>query len=299
MRRREFITLLGGAAAHGRSRRARSSRSGCGASACSGTPRTIRKDGTCGVPAGPARIAAGSTAATADRQSLGRGRPIASQALAAELVRACSRRHPGTGGIGSAAVAAAATPHRPDRVRDVAIRSAPVSSQPGAARRQRHWVHLFEYDLTGKWLELLKEIAPGVTRAAVFADPANHRRHRPVRRHPGRGTVARGRGEPGQRSRRRRDRARGSTGFARPANGGLIVTASALRRSSRSDHQAGGRTSCRRSTSGALTSMRGGLISYGPISSTSSGARPATSIAFSRARSRPTCRCRRRPSTSW
>jgi len=30
---------------------------------------------------------------------------------------------------------------------------------------------LFEYSLTGKWLELLKEIAPGVTRAAVLRDP--------------------------------------------------------------------------------------------------------------------------------
>ena len=30
----------------------------------------------------------------------------------------------------------------------------------------------FEYSLTGKWLELLKEIAPGVTRAAVLRDPA-------------------------------------------------------------------------------------------------------------------------------
>ena len=33
-------------------------------------------------------------------------------------------------------------------------------------------------------------------------------RHRPVRRHPGRGAVARGGGDPGQRARRRRDRAR-------------------------------------------------------------------------------------------
>jgi putative ABC transport system substrate-binding protein len=32
---------------------------------------------------------------------------------------------------------------------------------------------LFEYGLSGKWLELLKEIAPGVTRAAVLRDPAN------------------------------------------------------------------------------------------------------------------------------
>ena len=43
----------------------------------------------------------------------------------------------------------------------------------------------------------------------------------------------------------------------------------------------------------------GGLVSYGPDRSTSTGARPATSTASSRARSQPTCRCRRRPSTSW
>jgi putative tryptophan/tyrosine transport system substrate-binding protein len=31
----------------------------------------------------------------------------------------------------------------------------------------------FEYSLSGKWLELLKQIAPSVTRAAVFRDPTN------------------------------------------------------------------------------------------------------------------------------
>ena len=30
---------------------------------------------------------------------------------------------------------------------------------------------MFEYSLSGKWLELLKQIAPGVTRAAVLRDP--------------------------------------------------------------------------------------------------------------------------------
>jgi len=30
---------------------------------------------------------------------------------------------------------------------------------------------LFEYRISGKWLELLKEIAPKVTRAAVIRDP--------------------------------------------------------------------------------------------------------------------------------
>src|SRR5262245_40077806 len=31
---------------------------------------------------------------------------------------------------------------------------------------------LFEYGVSGKWLELLKEIAPGLTRAAILRDPA-------------------------------------------------------------------------------------------------------------------------------
>ena len=36
-----------------------------------------------------------------------------------------------------------------------------------------HRVLLFEYSLSGKWLELLKQIAPNVTRAAVFRDTSN------------------------------------------------------------------------------------------------------------------------------
>ena len=66
----------------------------------------------------------------------------------------------------------------------------------------------FEYGMSGKWLELLKEIAPGVTRAAVLRDPTNPAGIGQLRAHPGRGAVARGGGEPGQRARRRRDRAR-------------------------------------------------------------------------------------------
>ena len=31
---------------------------------------------------------------------------------------------------------------------------------------------IFEYSMSGKWLEVLKEIAPRVTRAAVLRDPA-------------------------------------------------------------------------------------------------------------------------------
>ena len=51
---------------------------------------------------------------------------------------------------------------------------------------------VFEYSLSGKWLELLKQIAPGVTRAAVLRDPSAPAGIGPVRCNPGRGAVARG-----------------------------------------------------------------------------------------------------------
>jgi putative ABC transport system substrate-binding protein len=84
-----------------------------------------------------------------------------------------------------------------------------------------------EYGLAGKWLELLKEIAPNVTRAAVVRDPAIT---------AGIGmfgaiqSVAPSLGvdltpvnvrDPGEME-------RALTQFARTPNGGLIVTASAL-----------------------------------------------------------------------
>ena len=37
---------------------------------------------------------------------------------------------------------------------------------------------IFEYSLSGKWLELLKQIAPGVTRVAVLRDPDHRLRDR-------------------------------------------------------------------------------------------------------------------------
>ena len=40
----------------------------------------------------------------------------------------------------------------------------------------------FEYSIGGKWLELLKQIAPGVTRAPILRESHPTRRHRPVRR---------------------------------------------------------------------------------------------------------------------
>ena len=86
---------------------------------------------------------------------------------------------------------------------------------------------LFEYGLSGKWLELLKEIAPRVTRAAVLRDPA----------------IPSGTGQFGAIQavapsfgveltpvgvRGAGEIERGITAFARGSNDGLIVTASAL-----------------------------------------------------------------------
>ena len=66
----------------------------------------------------------------------------------------------------------------------------------------------YEYSLSGKWLELLKEIAPRVTRVAVLRDPRQPNRRCAVRCNPVSGAAARGRGEPGHRARPDRDRAR-------------------------------------------------------------------------------------------
>jgi putative ABC transport system substrate-binding protein len=86
---------------------------------------------------------------------------------------------------------------------------------------------MFEYSLSGKWLELLKEIAPGVTRAAVLRDPAFA---------AGIGqfaviqAVAPSVGvEVSPVDVRDADEIeRAAAAFARSANGGLIVTASPL-----------------------------------------------------------------------
>jgi putative ABC transport system substrate-binding protein len=77
----------------------------------------------------------------------------------------------------------------------------------------------YEYNLSGKWLELLKQIAPGVTRVAVLP--------RPVRHDPGRG-AALGVDVNPVNVRDAPDIERAVVAFARSANGGLIVTGSAL-----------------------------------------------------------------------
>jgi ABC-type uncharacterized transport system substrate-binding protein len=86
---------------------------------------------------------------------------------------------------------------------------------------------LFEYTLSGKWLELLKEIAPGVTRAAVLRDAA-------MGAGPGQFGVIQalapsfGVEVSPVNVREAGEIERAVTAFARSSNGGLIVTGSAL-----------------------------------------------------------------------
>jgi putative tryptophan/tyrosine transport system substrate-binding protein len=85
----------------------------------------------------------------------------------------------------------------------------------------------FEYSLSGKWLELLKQIAPGVTRAGVLRDPA-------VVSGIGQFAVIQsvapsvGMDVSAINLRDASEIERAVTAFARSANGGLILTSSAL-----------------------------------------------------------------------
>jgi putative ABC transport system substrate-binding protein len=85
----------------------------------------------------------------------------------------------------------------------------------------------FEYSLSGKWLELLKQIAPGVTRAAVLRDPA-------ITAGIGQFAVIQsvapsiGMEVSPVNVRDAAEIERAVAAFARSSNGGLIVTASAL-----------------------------------------------------------------------
>jgi putative tryptophan/tyrosine transport system substrate-binding protein len=85
----------------------------------------------------------------------------------------------------------------------------------------------FEYSLSGKWLELLKQLAPGVTRAAVLRDPTTTSGIgqfaviQSVAQSVGVEVSAMNMRDGGEIE-------RAVAGFARSPNGGLIVTASVL-----------------------------------------------------------------------
>ena len=123
---------------------------------------------------------------------------------------------------------------------------------------------LFEYSLSGKWLELLKQIAPNVSRTAVFRDAAN----------PG-GTAQFGAIQIMAPSlgmevsplnlHDATEIERAITAFARSANSGLIVTGSALANVYRNlIIELAARAKLPAVYFARYFVVAGGLISYGP-----------------------------------
>ena len=173
MKRRDFITLLGGAAARGRSRRARSSRErmrriGMLLPAAADDPvfqtwvgaflqglalsgwtigRNLRIDARWAMTPGDIRRQAAELAALAPDVILAHG-----AATVGPLLQA-TRTVPIVFPVAGDPVAAGL----------VDSLARPGGNATGFL--------VFEYSLSGKWLEVLKEIAPSVTRAAVFRDP--------------------------------------------------------------------------------------------------------------------------------
>jgi putative tryptophan/tyrosine transport system substrate-binding protein len=156
-----------------------------------------------------------------------------------------------------------------------------------------------EFSLSGKWLELLKELAPAVTRVAVIRDPTVPAGSA--------GFVAIQTVAPSLRVEvtpigvHTEEIERGVTEFARASNGGLIVVGppSSLFRnfgliiSLAAQHRLPSIYPIRRFVS------HGGLMSYGPDLADQFGVRPAMSIASLRGKSPPTYRCKRRRNLNW
>ena len=142
--------------------------------------------------------------------------------------RARAGRHPGRRHVDRGA-AAAGDPHRADRVPGIAdpVGAGFVASLARPGGNVTGFMQ-FEYSISAKWLELLKEIAPSVTRAAVLRDPA-------ITAGIGQFAVIQavapslGMEVSPVNVRDAGEIERAVTAFARSPNGGLIVTASALR----------------------------------------------------------------------
>jgi putative ABC transport system substrate-binding protein len=155
-----------------------------------------------------------------------------------------------------------------------------------------------EYGLSGKWLDLLKQIAPGVTRAAVIRDAdqvsggGQLGALQAVASSIGVDVSPVGVRDAGE--------IEGAVAaFTRQPNGSLIVTASALAQI----HRALIITLAAQHRLPAVYPQRlfvtdGGLISYGPNIVDQYRRAAGYVDRILKARSRPTCRCRPRPSTS-
>ena len=156
-----------------------------------------------------------------------------------------------------------------------------------------------ELGMPVKWLELLKDIAPKMTRAAVLRDAADATaigQFGAVKgAAPSFGVEISPIGVANA-----EEIERGITAFAREPNGGLIVLpvpTTVIHRTLIIKLAAS--IGFQRSIIHAIGLPKAASCHMDQMFSTSTAARPAMLIASSGGRSRPTCRYRRRPNTSW
>ena len=268
MRRREFITLLGGATAWPLVARAQQG-------------EQVRRVGVlmnvaADDPEAPARVGAFSQGLAELGWTIGRnvridyrwyaGNADAARKYATELVALAPDVILASGTLG---VTAMEQVTRPVPIAIVfTLVADPVGAgfvnslaQPGG---NATGFMLFEYSLSGKWLELLKQIAPRMTRAAVLRDqtnPAGIAQFGAIQAlAPSLGVQV----SPIN-VRNANDIESGIATFARTANGGLIVTGSAA---ATVHHNLIAKLAAQYKLpaiySNRLNVARGALISYGP-----------------------------------
>ena len=229
MKRRQFITLLGGAAAWPLAARAqmgeRVRQIGVLTGSAADDPDAQSLRG--GTAAGTAAIGLDRGSQPADRRALGRGYAAAIRKAATELAALAPDVIVAGGSAGAAAILQATRTVPivfvivPDPVGSGFVESL---AQPGG---NATGFMMFEYGLSAKWLELLKEIALGVTRAGVLRDPA-------LTAGIGQFAVIQsvalsaGVDVSAINLREAAEIERAVSAFARRPNGGLILTASAL-----------------------------------------------------------------------
>jgi putative tryptophan/tyrosine transport system substrate-binding protein len=156
----------------------------------------------------------------------------------------------------------------------------------------------FEPAIGGKWLELLKEIAPGVTRAIAVFNPETH---------SGQYWQSLEAAAPSLAVTFKQAAARDAAGIesaladlAREPNGGVLVMPDAFTLAHRElIVTLAARHRLPAIYPFAFSPRAGGCCRMGLIRSSSIAGHQYTSIAFSGAKSRPTCRFRRPPSSSW
>ena len=156
-----------------------------------------------------------------------------------------------------------------------------------------------DYSIGGKWLELLQQIAPGVTRAAVLRDPTQGSGNSEFAVVQALAPSLRVEVNPID----VRDPAeieRAVAAFARASNGGLIVASGGAPIRHRDlIITLADRYKLPAVTSNASSLPLAGWSPMGLILPTSTGAQAATWTVSLRVRSRPICRCRHRTSTKW